>query len=94
MFLQSVIVQVMFLQSVMVQAVFAYYTAYICTLSVLLVIIYFYFPDEISLMFREGMRGDCKNAARDLESAGKDTLERKSSEKDGESNDEWTENKA
>jgi hypothetical protein len=42
-----------------------YYTVYIATLSVVLVIIYFYFPeikgltlDEISLVFDRGSRGD------------------------------------
>lgn len=54
-----------------------YYTVYIGTLSVILVIIYFYFPeikgltlDEISLVFDEGLHGDRKNAVRHLQTAG------------------------
>jgi MFS family permease len=50
-----------------------YYSVYIATLSVVLVVIWFYFPeikgltlDEISLVFDQGTRGDRKSAANQL----------------------------
>lgn len=55
-----------------------YYTVYIGTLSLILVLIYFFFPeikgltlDEISVVFDQGMRGNRKDAIDHLQAVGK-----------------------